>query len=200
MPFELLRSLVWMDYRLAVVFTVLCPLGLLIWAFVKNAQAISTLLIIYWRVASLLLITVYLLMTGNAVGLITGLMALLLIPLTLWFWADLNEEIEDQRGWLKLIFAAWRWATTLYCIGAILGQISTLSCVFSAVARASDRCQLWFQPAIGFGSIFHSDLGSTTVSNRLEFVAFIGLVFYGLYFLNFLTLRLSKKGRSATGF
>lgn len=200
MSFEVLQSLVWTNYRLAVVFTVLCPLGLIIWSFVKNAQAISTLLIIYWRVSSLLLITVYLMMAENSIGFLSGWIALALIPISLWFWADLNEEITDRQGWLKILFAAWRWAISIYCVVAFVGQISALNCAFSSTAIASDQCQLWLKPAIGFGSIFHSDLGDPKVSGRLGFVAVGGLIIYGLYFLNFLTLRLSKKGRSATGF
>lgn len=200
MSFEVLQSLVWANYRLAVLFTVLFPLGLIIWSFVQNAQAISKLLIIYWRVASLLLITVYLMMAGNSIGFISGWVALALIPISLWFWVDLNEEITDRNGWLKIFFSAWRWAVSIYCVVAFLGQISAIGCVASATAIASEQCQLWMKPAIGFGSLFHSDLGDPKVASRLGLVAVGGLIIYGLYFLNFLTLRLSKKGRSATGF
>ena len=200
MSFEALQSLVWTNYRLAVVFTVFCPLGLIIWSFKKNAHAISNLLIIYWRVASLLLITVYLMMAENSIGFLSGWIALGLIPISLWFWVDLNEEVADQKGLLKILFSAWRWAVSIYCIAAFVGQISALNCFFSSGAIASDQCQLWLKPSIGFGSIFHSDLGDPKVSGRLGLVAISGLIIYGLYFLNFLTLRLSKKGRSATGF
>lgn len=199
MTFELLRTLVWTDYRLAVLLTVLLPLGLIIWAFMKNAQAISMVLIIYWRVASLLLITAYLLMAENVIGFVTGLVALVLIPLSLWFWVDLNEEIDDRQGMLKICFSAWRWATTFFCGLAFALQAPYLNCVFSAAAKTSDECQIWMLPSIGFGSIFHSDLGDPKVAGRLGFVALMGLVIYGLYFLNFVTLRLAKKGRSATG-
>lgn len=200
MSFEVLQSLVWTNYRLAVLFTVLFPLGLLIWSFVKNAQAISTLLIIYWRVASLLLITVYLMMAGNSIGFISGWIALGLIPISLWFWVDLNEEITDRQGLLKICFSAWRWAISIYCVVAFLGQISALGCAISVTTLATDQCQLWLKPAIGFGGLFHSDLGDPKVASRLGLVAMGGLIIYGLYFLNFLALRLTKKGRSATGF
>lgn len=55
------RPLVWTDYRLAMSFIVIIPTILIIWSLVRQAEAISRLLIIYWRVASLLMITVYLL-------------------------------------------------------------------------------------------------------------------------------------------
>jgi len=44
----------------------------------------------------LLAITIYLLIAALPVGFISGLMARILIPISLWFWVDLNEEIEDQ--------------------------------------------------------------------------------------------------------
>ena len=197
MSFEALQSFVWTNYRLAVFFTVLCPLGLMIGSFMKKTHAISNLLIIYWRVASLLLITVYLMMAENALGYLTGLIALGLMPLSLWFWVDLNEEIVDQQGTFKILFTAWRWAVSLYCAIAFIFQLTSLNCLFSGEALATDSCQVWLKPSIGFGQIFHSDLAEA--SGRLGLVAVVGLIIYGLYFINFLTLRLSKKGRSASG-
>ena len=58
------RPLVWTDYRLAVLFTVLIPLVLLVWSSINGTESIVRLLVIYWRVASLLMITVYLMMAS----------------------------------------------------------------------------------------------------------------------------------------
>jgi hypothetical protein len=205
MNLELLRSLVWTDFRLALLFTVLMPLALLAWAMVKRARSITSLLIIYWRVASLLLITLYLMIAENPMGYVLGVPGLLLMLISLWFWVDLNEEISDglrpalghRQGSLKLCFSSWRWGVSAYALVAALGQIPWVRC---ALDGSSQECQLWLQPALGFGKFFHSDLGDPKVGGRLEFVAIVGLVIYGLYFLNFLALRLGKKGRSATGF
>ena len=46
------RPYVWMDYRLALLFTLIIPLILLIWTFVQKAEAMQRLLIIYCRVSS----------------------------------------------------------------------------------------------------------------------------------------------------
>jgi hypothetical protein len=70
------RPLVWMDYRLAVLFTVIIPIILVIWAFVEKAETIQRLLMIYWRVSSLLAITLYLTIGGFGVSFISGLMVL----------------------------------------------------------------------------------------------------------------------------
>ena len=93
----LIQSLIWMDYRLADLFTVILPLILLVWAFFAKADVMQRLLIIYWRVASLLAITIYLLIGSLPIGFLTGFLASILIPFSLWFWVDINEEIAEQR-------------------------------------------------------------------------------------------------------
>jgi Protein of unknown function (DUF3177) len=63
-----ISSLVWTDYRLALLLTVLVPLAILAIAFIKQNEPITKLMIIYWRVASLLAISAYLLIAAMPVG------------------------------------------------------------------------------------------------------------------------------------
>jgi Protein of unknown function (DUF3177) len=191
---ELLRSLVWTDFRLAVLFCVLMPLGLLVWSVVKNAKSITHLLMIYWRVSSLLAITVYLLMAQNPIGFMTGFVALVLIPVSLWFWIDLNEEIEDRRGLLKLAVNAWRWATTIYCIAAAVVQAPYLKCATLKTALLTAECQAWLEPPRLYQSIFHA----ATKAEKLGFLAIIALLFYGFYLVYFVIFKFTKQGRIAT--
>jgi Protein of unknown function (DUF3177) len=196
MPIDLLRSLVWTDFRLAVFFGVLCPLGLLVWAIYKRAKPITHLLMIYWRVASLLAIAVYLMIGQSTIGFIAGFAALLLIPVSLWFWVDLNEEIEDRRGTLKLMVNGWRWGITIYCAIAALLQVPYLKCAASVAAVSTQECQVWLEPPLVFKSIFHANIRP----EKIGFLAIMALVVYGLYLGYFLLFKLTKQGRSATGF
>lgn len=196
MSIDLLRSLVWTDFRLAVLFGGICPLVLMAWAIYKRAKFITHLLMIYWRVASLLAISVYLMIDQSPVGFITGFAALLFIPVGLWLWVDLNEEIEDRRGALKLAVNAWRWAITLYCAIAALFQIPYLKCAASKAALSAPECQVWLEPPFLFKSMFHA----STSTGKLGFLAIMALVFYGLYLGYFVIFKFTKQGRSATGF
>lgn len=189
-----LRPLIWMDYRLAVLFAVIVPLILLIWAFVQKSEAIQRLLTIYWRVSSLLAISVYLLIPALPVGYISGLMARILIPISLWFWLDLNEEIDDQpKGALKLTFNAWRWAITIYSVlGAIVG-IPFVRCAFSGAAAASPFCNALREPPLLFKDYFHAN----STPQFLGFLGIVGLIFYVLCLSYFVIFKLGKQGRSA---
>jgi Protein of unknown function (DUF3177) len=188
------RPLIWMDYRLAVLFAVVIPLILLAWAFVQKAEAMQRLLIIYWRVSSLLAITIYLFIASFQVGFISGVMARVLIPISLWFWVDLNEEIEDgPESALKLTFNSWRWAISLYCILGVIAQLPSLQCGFSPEALAQPLCQAWLEPPLVFKEYFHP----RTPAGLLGFLGATGLVVYILYLSYFVLFKLGKQGRSA---
>ncbi|MGJ5632874.1 DUF3177 family protein [Nostoc sp. CALU 1950] len=189
------RPFVWIDYRLAVLFLVIIPLILLIWAFVQKAEGIQRLLTIYWRVSSLVAITIYLMIAQYPVGFISGLMARILIPISLWFWVDLNDEIEYQTsGSLKFIFTSWRWAITVYCILGTLASIPFLVCAFSGSVLKTAYCSVWFEAPLLFKEYFHAN-------SKAEFLGFLGivsLVIYVLYLSYFVLIKLGKQGRSAT--
>jgi hypothetical protein len=191
-----MSTLVWTDYRLAVLFMVLLPIGLLIWALVQRAEAIQRLLMIYWRVSSLLAITVYLLIGALPIGFITGWLARILIPTALWFWVDLNEEIAEQPASpLKLSFTAWRWAVSIYnLIGAIVFLPALRCALQKSEALINDPfCRLWLEPCWAFKNLFHP----TTRPYFLAFLALVALGIYVLYFAYFVFFRFSKQGRSA---
>ena len=191
---DLLRSLVWMDYRLAVLFTVVLPLVLLLWAVLAKAEAIQRLLVIYWRVASLLAITVYLMIGSLPVSFVASILARVLIPVSLWFWVDLNEEIQDQRrSPLKLAFTAWRWAVSVYCVLGAIASILFLQCALSKETFATAFCQVWLDPSFGYKAFFHA--GSKP--EFLGFLGIVGLIVYVIYLGYFVLVRLGKQGRSA---
>lgn len=193
---ETLTKLVWADYRLAVLFTVIIPLILIIWAMVRRIESISKLLIIYWRVSSLLMITVYLMIASLPFSFLTGLFARILIPVSLWFWLDLNEEIKDLRPTgLKFIFSAWRWAVTVYCIVGVVISVPFTTCAFSTSIQIKELsyCRVWLEAPWGYMAIVHPN-GDPGV---LGFFGVMGLVVYILYLLYFVFIRLGKQGRSA---
>lgn len=188
------RPLVWIDYRLAVLFTVIIPLILLIWAFVQKAEAIQRLLIIYWRVSSLLAISVYLMIGGFGVSFISSLMGRILIPISLWFWVDLNDEIEyQQSGILKLIFTSWRWAVSVYCVLGALATLPFLGCAFSANGFATPYCRVWTEAPLLFKDYFHPN----SKPGFLGFIGIVGLIIYVVCLSYFVLIKLGKQGRSA---
>ncbi len=189
------RPLVWMDYRIAVIFLVIAPFVLLIWSTFKGKEAIQRLLIIYWRVASLLMITLYIFIPGWKIGFFTSTVARLLIPLSLWFWVDVNEEIRDlPASTIKFVFTSWRWATTIYCVLGAAASFLFIPCGLSDTSLKSNFCQVWLEVPEAYRQIIHNKPDN---EGFLGFMGMVGLCFYGLYLVYFLLVRVGKQGRSA---
>lgn len=188
------RPLVWMDYRLAVLFTVILPLIILIWAFINKAETIQRLLVIYWRVSSLLGVTVYLMIAQYPVAFISGIMARILIPISLWFWIDLNDEIEYYPpGLLKLVFRSWRWAISIYSTLGAIASIPFLSCAFSETTLNTSFCRVWQEAPLMYKDYFHAN----SKPEFLGFLGMVGLIFYVICLAYFVIFRLGKQGRTA---
>ena len=190
----LLRSLAWTDYRLAVLFALIMPLALSIWALGQKIPSIQRLLVIYWRVASLFMITIYLLIPVWSVGYLTGLASRILIPIALWFWIDVNDEIRDlPKSKLKLVITSWRWAMTVYCILGVIAHIPLASCAFTPSPTENTLCRAWLEAPWGYKLIFHSE----ATTGFLGFLGMSSLIVYAIYFFYFLLVRLGKQGRMA---
>ncbi|MBW4622546.1 MAG: DUF3177 family protein [Cyanosarcina radialis HA8281-LM2] len=194
MPIELLRPLVWMDYRLAILLIAIVPLTLLIWALFKRVESIQRLLFIYWRVALLVPITIYLAIASWPISFVTGAIARILIPICLWFWVDINEEIEDLGSRpIKLALTAWRWAVSVYCVLGAVSMIPFLPCAFTAGAIKQPFCQVWLEAPWKFMETFHRN----SDPRSLGFVGLLGLIIYLFYLSYFVVIRLGKQGRLA---
>lgn len=190
-----LRPLVWMDYRLGVLLAVIVPLALLIWALFQKQEAMQRLLIIYWRVASLLMIALYLMIPDWKVGYIVGFAARVLIAISLWFWVDINEEIRDiPSSLIKLVFTSWRWAMTGYCFLGAIAKAFSLPCGISNAIVESAVCQVWLEAPEAYRNFFHSKPGN---EGFLGFLGSVGLTIYVIYLAYFVLIRLGKQGRSA---
>ncbi|MEB3264645.1 MAG: DUF3177 family protein [Synechococcus sp.] len=202
----LVRSLVWLDVRLAGVFAVGLPLVLLLWAALRREAALVRLLSIYWKVASLLLVALLLLTDRRPLGFVTLLLGQLLVVASLWFWVDLNEELADLPPWrpLPLTLRIWRWSVSLLALaGAALATLA-LPCVGGGAVLERTACRAWLEaPAHIHGvvdRVFTFVFGADWTPVLAAFVGYLGLVGYGVGLLQWLLVRLPKQGRVAGGF
>ena len=198
------RALVWLDYRLAAVFAVGLPLVLLIWAAWKREQALVRLMGIYWKVASLLLITVLLLTDNKPLGYLLAFLAQLLVVVSVWFWVDLNEELDDLPPWrpLPFVIRAWRWGLSVFGVLGALLSARALDCVRGGVTRPI--CRAWLEAPDdlhgGVAKAFNVVFGGSWTGVIAAFVGYVALVAYVVGLLQWLLVRLPKQGRVAGGF
>jgi hypothetical protein len=202
---SLYRSLVWLDVRLAVLFSVGLPLVLLLWAAVRRERALVRLMGIYWKIASLLLISVLLLTARQTPGFVLAMVAPLLVVAALWFWVDLNEELADLPPWrpLPLTVRIWRWALTFWAPITAGFSVTTLRCLDEARLSAP-RCAVWLQPPAALhdhvAGVFGFVFGGQWTPGVAAFVGYLALVAYAVGLLQWLLVRLPRQGRVAGEF
>lgn len=194
MDFNLVKGLVWLDYKLFVVLCLLIPLILSVWALISKIPSIQRLLLIFWRVASLLAIGIYLFIPVWELGYLAWFMGHILMVISLWFWVDINDEIRDlPKSTLRLAVTAWRWATSIFGIVSAIAFIPFLHCSFLKDATTDNACSLWLEAPWHYKSWFHPD----ATTGFLGFLGMTGLIVYMIYLLYFLAFRLIKQGRIA---
>ena len=178
MPVESYQDWVQLDFIIAVLLTVIIPLILLFSSF--GHQNLIARILAYWRVSALLAITVYLLMAEISLGLITGVVARLLIPPVLWLGDGLMQSTTHLHRNSTVVykaFSAWRIALTLYCIAGVIFTLPLLTCGLSG--QVSAKCASWYVPPQKFGTLLHEPEDWQTFGE----VALFALLIYAFYLL-----------------
>ena len=197
------RTLVWLTYRLAAMFALGLPLVLLIWSAIKRETSLVRLLSLYWKVASLMAISMLLLTSQQPLGYITALIAPLLMVVSIWFWVDLNEELEDLPAWrpLPLTVRAWRWALSGSGLLSVVMTGTALNCVQVADGPS---CGFWMEAPRGLHRlveiVFEFLFGGQWTESVAGFIGYLALVAYVAGFLQWLLVRLPRQRRVAGGF
>ena len=190
----LLKALVWTNYKLFVLVCLIAPLILSVWAMKSGIPSIQRLLIIFWRVASLMMIAIYLFIPVWQVGYLVWFFAHLLVVISLWFWADINDVIHDlPKIPIRLGIVVWRWATTFYGLVSAIAFIPFLRCTFAEEASTEIACRAWLEAPWQYKSWFHPD----ATTGFLGFLGMSGLIIYLIYLVYFVSFRLIKQGRIA---
>ena len=204
MSISFLQQLIWAEYRAAVVLIIVLPLILLIWATVQREGAIGRLLNLYWKVSSLLAITVLLLAGAEPMAFAVAVVAHLLIAVSLWFWEDINDELADLPPWraLPLVTRIWRWSVTVFAAVGGVASVASYKCL--AGWEASDVCPLWQHAPAGFSQVLANALnflfGAPWTSEGAKVAGWFFLALYVGFFLQWLLVRWPRFGRVAGGF
>ncbi len=86
---------VWLSFQLSIIFFIGIPITLLIWSIKRCNKAVNKLLTIYWKVALLFFISLFLLIGKFNYALLITNLSLILITISVWFWNDINDELRE---------------------------------------------------------------------------------------------------------
>ncbi|WP_269622314.1 DUF3177 family protein [Prochlorococcus marinus] len=197
------QILVWLTYRLGATFAFGLPLVLFIWSSIKKEVSILRLLSIYWKVSSLMVISMLLLTGNRSIGYWTSFLSPLLMIISIWFWIDLNEELNELPPWKPLPFVVrvWRWSLSIFCCLYASLTFQSLTCMNGNISKI---CSYWKEaPAnlnVMLKNIFSFLFGANWTEGMAAFIGYLALIIYCVGIIQWVFIRLPKQGRISGGF
>lgn len=189
-------ALIRADFLFAVALMVVAPLVLL--AASAHVPPVRTRLLVYWRTASLFLITTLLWAAEVDLGFFAGYAARALVPLALWRGDALaplrGRPLPDDLGRLGRAYRQWQRFTVAYNVLGLVYMAPLLYCAF--VSDASTMCTAWYAPPqeLVYGVLPELERGT------LLRISGLGVGVYSVYLLaSSVILRLDKQRRQASG-
>ena len=197
------RAMVWLLYRLGATVALGLPLVLLVWSTWRREPVVQRLMGLYWKVASLMAISLLLLTDERPIGFVTVMVAPVLMAVSVWFWVDLNEELADQPLCrpLPLTVRLWRWAFSGFALLSVGMSVTSLGCL---EAPGLGTCAAWLEAPQRMHQVvqlvFDFVVGGDWTRTVAGFLGYAALVVYLAGALQWLLVRLPRYGRVAGEF
>ncbi len=150
-----------------------------------------------------MLISILLLTGKQQIGYLISFLAPILIVLSLWFWVDINEELDDlpSQSALPLTVRIWRWCMTFLNIFYGFMSFLSLSCMNSTNSLI---CSPWLEAPQSLHGvvqmIFNFLFGADWTVSLAGFVGYMTLIAYLVGLIQWFLIRLPKQGRIAGEF
>ncbi len=122
---------------------------------------------------------------------------------SIWFWVDLNEEIDDIHIYnpISLTTIIWRWGLSFWCVLNTGLHIFSWKCLHSI---NENYCNIWreipFNSFITTKIIVKFVLDGNWTTTLATFFAYSALILYLIGLLQWLIIQFPKNGRFAGKF
>ncbi len=191
---------VWLSFHISIIFLAGIPFTLLCWAIRKKNQPIKKLLTNYWKISLLFFISLILLIGKFSFALLIANIAILLMTISVWFWSDINDELReyDFSQTLATTTKVWRWSITFIFVNFVIQSFYNVSCL---TYINSPECEIWLEPSKNLyfiiKNLFQFFLGASFTEPVAKFLGLFSLLLYILGLIQWLIIKLPKKGRNS---
>ena len=191
---------IWLSFQISIIFLVGIPSTLFLWSIKKRNKAVIKLLSIYWQISLLFFISLLLLIGKFNYALVITNISTLLMTISVWFWNDINDELNEYDFSSSLITTTkvWRWSLTFISLNFLIQSLQNSSC-FSFINSAA--CEMWLQPSsnlyIIIKSLFNFFFGANFTPPIAKFLGLFSLLIYILGLIQWLVIKLPKNGRNS---
>ena len=174
---------IWLSFQLSIIFLIGVTVTLFFWSIKKRNQAVNKLLSIYWKISLLFFISLLLLIGKFSYALLITNISTLLMTISVWFWNDINDELNEYDFSYSLTTTTkiWRWSLTFISLNLLIQSLKNFSCLSFINSPA---CEIWLQPSSNFYVIIKNLFNFFFGANFTQPVSkFLGLFSLLIYFL-----------------
>ncbi|MDC3234326.1 DUF3177 family protein [Prochlorococcus sp. AH-716-A06] len=191
---------IWLSFQLSLVFIVGLPLTLFFWSIKNKSKAISKLLSNYWKISILFFISLILLIGEYNFALLITNISTLIMTISIWFWNDINDELNEYRisHALTTTTKIWRWSITFISLIFLIQSLNNINCI-SFINSA--ECEIWLKPSTNFyvilKNLFNFLFGASFSQPVAKFLGLFALLIYILGLLQWAIIKFPKSGRNS---
>jgi len=191
---------IWITFQLSSIFIVGVPFSIFIWSIKKRNKAIKKLLISYWKVSILFLISLILFIGGVDFSLLVLIISTCLMTICIWLWTDINRELKGYKLTNALVTTTrvWRWALTFISVRFFVHIFQDFSCLNSI---NGSECVRWSEPSKNLSQIinqlFNFLFGTNFTEPIAKFIGLFALLIYMLGLFQWFIIKLPRSGRNS---
>ena len=191
---------IWLSFQLSVIFLIGIPATLFYWAIKKRNKAVKKLLSIYWKISLLFFISLLLLIGKYNYALLITNFSTILMTISVWFWNDINDELQeyDFSYYLITTTKVWRWSLTIISFNFLFQSLQNFSCFYFINSAA---CEIWLEPSSNFyfiiKNLFKFFFGANFTQPIAKFLGLFSLLIYSLGLFQWSIIKLPKNGRNS---
>ncbi len=191
---------IWLSFQLSIIFLVGIPIALFCWSIKKKNKVVNKLFSIYWKISLLFFISLLLLIGEYKYALVITNISTLLMTISVWFWNDINDELNEYDFYYPLTTTTkvWRWSLTFISLTFLIQSLQNFSCFYFI---NSAECQIWLQPSSNLykiiKSLFNFFFGANFTQPIAKFLGLLSLLIYLLGLIQWSLIKLPKSGRNS---
>ncbi|MDC3118168.1 DUF3177 family protein [Prochlorococcus sp. AH-716-K03] len=191
---------VWLSFQLSLIFILGIPLTLFCWSIKNKSKAITKLLSNYWKISLLFFISLILLIGEFKFALLITNISIIIMTTSVWFWNDINDELNEFRisNALTTTTKVWRWSLTFISLIFIIQSFKNIDCISFI---NSSECEIWLKPSTNLylilNNIFNFLFGASFSQPVAKFLGLFALLIYVLGLVQWAIIKLPKSGRNS---
>ncbi len=191
---------IWLSFQLSLIFIVGLPLTLFCWSIKNKSKAITKLLSNYWKISILFFISLILLIGEYSFALLITNISTLIMTISVWFWNDINEELNEYKisHALTTTTKVWRWSITFISLSFLIQTLNNINCIYFI---NSAECEIWLIPSTNFylilKNLFNFLFGASFSQPVAKFLGLFALLIYTLGIFQWAIIKLPKSGRNS---